>query len=126
MAALVPGEVCEKRGVKEVSSKIQLNIMQPFIKSNLSQIQQLMQLYGVEQAYLFGSAATDKMNADSDVDFLIRFSPNLDIQTYGNNYFNLLYALQDLLKLEVELVAEETLNNPYLIESINSNKLLVI
>lgn len=100
--------------------------MQPFIKNNLSQIQQLMKLHGVEQAYLFGSAATGKMNADSDVDFLIRFSPNLDFQTYGNNYFNLLYALQDLLKLEVELVAEETLNNPYLIESINSNKLLVI
>lgn len=100
--------------------------MQPFIKSNFSQIQQLMRLYGVEQAYLFGSAATGKMTADSDVDFLIRFSPDLDFQTYGNNYFNLLYALQDLLKLEVELVAEETLNNPYLIESINSNKLLVI
>ena len=101
-------------------------MMQPFIKNNLSQIQQLMRLYGVEQAYLFGSAASGNMNADSDVDFLIRFSPNLDFQTYGNNYFKLLYALQDLLKLEVELVAEETLNNPYLIESINLNKLLVL
>ena len=100
--------------------------MQPFIKRNLPEIQQLMRLYNVEEAYLFGSAATGNMNADSDVDFLIRFSPDLDFQTYGNNYFKLLYALQDLLKLEVELVAEETLNNPYLIESINNNKLLVI
>ena len=100
--------------------------MQPLIKNNLPEIQQLMRLYGVEQAYLFGSAASGKMNAGSDVDFLIRFSSDLDFQTYGNNYFKLLYALQDLLKLEVELVAEETLNNPYLIESINSNKLLVI
>ena len=100
--------------------------MEPLIQKHLLQIQSLMRFYGVEQAYLFGSAATGKMTADSDVDFLIRFSPDLDFQTYGNNYFKLLYALQDLLKLEVELVAEETLNNPYLIESINSNKLLVI
>ncbi|MVN21165.1 nucleotidyltransferase family protein [Mucilaginibacter arboris] len=100
--------------------------MQPLIKNNLPEIQKLMRTYGVEQAYLFGSAASGKMKADSDVDFLIRFSPNMDFQTYGNNYFKLLYALQDLLKLQVELVAEETLNNPYLIESIDSNKLLVL
>lgn len=100
--------------------------MQPLIKNNLPQIQQLLRLYGVEQAFLFGSAASGKMNADSDVDFLIRFSPGLDFRTYGDNYFKLLYALQDLLKTEVELVAEETLKNPYLMESINLNKLLVL
>jgi len=100
--------------------------MQPLIKNHLLQIQQLMRFYKVEQAYLFGSAASGEMQADSDVDFLIRFSPNLDFETYGNNYFKLLYALQDLLKAEVELVAEETLNNPYLLESINKSKLPVL
>ncbi len=100
--------------------------MQPLIENNLLQIQKLMRLYNVEQAYLFGSAASGKMNADSDVDFLIRFSTDMDFETYGNNYFKLLYALQDLLKTEVELVAEETLDNPYLIESINLNKLIVL
>lgn len=126
MGEIIPGEVCEKRGVKEVFLKIKSSTMQPLIKNNLSQIQELMRLYGVEKAFLFGSAVSGKMNADSDVDFLISFSSNMDFETYGNNYFKLLYALQDLLQVEVELVAEETLNNPYLIKSIDSNKLLVL
>lgn len=100
--------------------------MQALIEEHFSQIQDLMRFYGVEQAYIFGSAASGKMNADSDVDFIIRFSPNLDFQTYGDNYFKLLYALQNLLKTEVELVAEETLNNPYLIESIDLDKQLIL
>jgi len=126
MGQTISGKVCEKRCVKEVFLKIKSSTMQPLIKNNLSQIQELMRLYGVEKAFLFGSAASGKMNADSDVDFLISFSSNMDFETYGNNYFKLLYALQDLLQVEVELVAEETLNNPYLIKSIDSNKLLVL
>ncbi len=102
--------------------------MQPIItiEDSLPQIKHLMRSYGVEKAYLFGSAVSGTMSADSDVDFLIRFPANMDFQTYGNNYFNLLYALQDLLKREVELVAEETISNPYLMESINRNKLALL
>ncbi len=100
--------------------------MEPLIKDILPQIQQLMRSYGVEQAYLFGSAASGTMEAASDVDFLIRFPASMDFETYGNNYFNLLYALQDLLKRDVELLAEETISNPYLMESINRNKLAIL
>jgi predicted nucleotidyltransferase len=100
--------------------------MQPLIKDHLSQIQILMRFYGVTEAYLFGSAASNQMQTDSDVDFLVRFSSDLDFETYGNNYFNLMYALQELLQTEVELLAEETLTNPYLMESINLNKVAVL
>jgi predicted nucleotidyltransferase len=100
--------------------------MQNIIQVNLKQIQQLMHAYGVTRAYAFGSAATNTMHADSDVDFVIRFKPDMDFQTYGHNYFELLYALQKLLKRDVELVAEETITNPYLMQNINSQKMDVI
>ena len=100
--------------------------MEALIKDSLPQIKHLMRSYGVERAYLFGSAARGTMNADSDVDFLIKFPVDMDFETYGDNYFNLLYALQNLLEREVELVAEETITNPYLIESINRNKLALL
>ena len=100
--------------------------MQNIVQANLQQIKALMLNYGVEKAYAFGSAVTGNAHADSDVDFVIKFSPGLDYKTYGDNYFNLLYALQKLLKKEVDLVAEETLTNPYLIESINRQKLNVL
>ena len=81
-----------------------------------------MRQYGVQKAYAFGSAVKDTMKPGSDVDFIISFPPDMDYETYGNNYFNLLFALQDLLHTQVDLVTEKTLKNPYLLQSINRNK----
>ena len=85
-----------------------------------------MTQYGVERAYVFGSAIKGTMRPESDVDFLISFQPGLDYETYANNYFNLMHALQDLLKKDVDLLAEETVTNPYLIQSINRNKMQIV
>lgn len=100
--------------------------MNSLIESNLSEIKELMQSYGVISAYLFGSAANGNMTGDSDVDFLVRFSPDLNYTDYGNNYFQLIYALQKLLKKDVDIVAEETITNPYLLTKINSQKIAVL
>jgi predicted nucleotidyltransferase len=66
------------------------------------------------------------MNAESDVDFLIRLPKAWNYETYANNYFSLANALEGLLKKRVDLVAEETLSNPYFIESINRNKMQIL
>ena len=100
--------------------------MDATLQQQLPQIQQLMQQYGVEQAFVFGSAATGKLTNDSDIDFLIRFPETLDYETYYRNYIGLLHALENLLHREVELVAEETLQNPWLIKSINRHKVQVL
>ena len=100
--------------------------MEKLIEQNLLQIKQLMQQYGVESAYLFGSAATGTMNEDSDIDFIIRFSDNMHYTTYADNYFALADALEALLKKDVELVTEKTLKNPYLLQSINRHKLQLL
>jgi predicted nucleotidyltransferase len=39
---------------------------------------------------------------------------------------NLMYALQDLLNKNVDLVAEETITNPYLLQSINKDKISIL
>ena len=44
---------------------------------------------------------------------------------YADNYFDLLFSLQELLNRKVDLVAEEKLRNPYFIDSINRSKELV-
>jgi predicted nucleotidyltransferase len=100
--------------------------MEATVKNVLPEIKSLLKKYGVESAYLFGSAAKQTQHRGSDVDFLIRFKKDLDYETYGNNYFGLLYSLQALLKKDVELVAEETLSNPYLIQSINESKIQLL
>lgn len=80
----------------------------------------------MEKAYLFGSAAKGTMKQDSDVDFIIRFPDDMHYTTYADNYFALADALEALLKKDVELVAEETLQNPYLLQSINSHKMQLL
>jgi hypothetical protein len=100
--------------------------MESLISNHLSEIKILFKKYEVKEAYLFGSAAKNTLTKDSDIDFLINFSNKTDFVKYGNNYFDLLYALQDLLKRDVDLIAEETLSNPYLIESINNSKIQLL
>lgn len=96
--------------------------MAAFIEQYLPQIRQLMQQYGIQQAYAFGSAVKGTMTTDSDVDFLFRFPPDMDHETYYTNYVSLMHALEDLLKRPVDLVAEETVQDPYFAESINRQK----
>lgn len=100
--------------------------MNDIVQKNLAQIKQLMQCYGVRKAYVFGSAVKNSIHSGSDVDFIISFPNEMDYETYGNNYFALLNSLRDLLKKDVDLVAEETLSNPYLIQSINQNKVQIL
>lgn len=100
--------------------------MNSLVKSNLSQIKALMIRYGVIRAHLLSSAATGTMTDESDIDFMVSFKPELSYTDYGNNYFQLIYALQNLLKKDVDLVAEETITNPYLLESINKQKIVVL
>jgi uncharacterized protein len=100
--------------------------MNNIIRQYLPQIKNLMQQYGVKNAYAFGSAVKDTMTDESDVDFIISFPPDMDYETYGNNYFNLLFSLQDLLHRDVDLVTEKTIKNPYFLQSINDHKFQVL
>lgn len=100
--------------------------MESLISENLSAIKLLFKQHDVKEAYLFGSAAKNELTQDSDIDFLINFYNQTDFERYGNNYFNLMYALEDLLKRKVDLLAEETLSNPFLIESINRSKIQLL
>ncbi|MDB5158198.1 MAG: putative nucleotidyltransferase [Mucilaginibacter sp.] len=100
--------------------------MQNIIKADISTIQQIMREHSVVSAFAFGSVLSDKMHPESDIDFLITFKQGMDYQEYGNNYFKLMYALQDFFKRDVDLVAAETVTNPYLLQSIDNNKFQVL
>jgi uncharacterized protein len=96
------------------------------VEKNLPKIKSLFSKYGVTSAYLFGSATTDKFSKESDIDILFSFKEDLDYESYSNNYFSLLTELEIILKKPVDLVAEKTLKNPYLIESINESKIRLL
>jgi predicted nucleotidyltransferase len=87
-------------------------------------IKTLCETHQVEKLYLFGSATTTKFNKESDIDFLVKFK-SFDLKLYFINYTDLKNKLKNLLHREVDLVEEQTLKNPYLIQSIEETKELI-
>ncbi len=79
----------------------------------------------IKSLYAFGSVVTDNFGDDSDLDFLISFFDKLSVEEYTDNYFLLQYKLREMFQREIDIVTERTLSNPYFIESINENKILL-
>lgn len=92
------------------------------LKDRLPELSKLMKQYKVKKAFAFGSVTNDTFNKDSDIDIVIDFEEGIDPIEYGENYFKILYALQDLLKRDVDLITERSLRNPFFIKSVNQTK----
>jgi len=101
--------------------------MVALIQNNMVAIQELCKKHHVKTFYLVGSATKeDRFTEESDVDFLYRFrKEDIGEMDYADNYFDLLFDLQDMLSRKVDLVSEEKMKNKYFIESINESKLMI-
>jgi predicted nucleotidyltransferase len=95
-----------------------------FVDIHLEDLRKLCIAYNVDKMYLFGSALNASFNKESDVDFLVKFKP-IELSTYFDNYINFKENLEKLVGREVDLVEEQTLRNPILINSINRSKKLL-
>ncbi|MFV8342207.1 nucleotidyltransferase family protein [Flavobacterium sp. XS2P39] len=72
----------------------------------------------------FGSALNSNFSDKSDIDFLVKFKA-IELAQYFENYINLKENLKILFGREVDLLEEQTLKNPILINSINKSKELI-
>lgn len=99
--------------------------MNSLVKQKLIPLNDLCKTYYVDNLFLFGSAAKNQFNENSDLDFLVNFSSDLELLDYANNYFDFLEELKQLFNREVDLVTEKSLKNPILIQEINQTKIAV-
>ncbi len=90
----------------------------------LSDIKALCAAHRVRHLYVFGSALTDKFNTKSDVDFIVDFEP-IEVALYADNYYDLKFALQDILHKPIDLLEEKAMKNPYFNEAVNRHKALI-
>jgi hypothetical protein len=97
--------------------------MTKLIEDKIQDLIDLCKKYRVESFALFGSGAKDSMNEDSDLDFLVQFSNDIDVLEYAENYFSFLEELQNLTGKKVDLVLKNSLRNPILIEEIERSKI---
>ena len=96
------------------------------IRRNMAQIIALCEKHKVMQLYVFGSVLTGKFNKNSDVDFTVVFDKDaLPLSVYGDNYFEFKFALEDLLKRDVDLVEYNAIKNPYFKEELDETKQMI-
>ena len=78
----------------------------------------------MKSLHAFDSVLTDKFNDDSDIDWIVDFA-NLSVEYYADNYFDLKFSLEDVLKRKIDLLEEKAMKNQYFRELINQQKKLV-
>jgi predicted nucleotidyltransferase len=89
-----------------------------------NQIQRLCETHKVKALYSFGSVNTKNFTKDSDIDLLVDFKIDDPIE-YTDNYFDLKFELEKILKRPIDLLESKALKNPFLKERINKTKVLV-
>jgi len=94
------------------------------IEQNINKVRKLCKNHNVSKLYLFGSATCKKFSKESDIDLLVSFK-EFDLAEYFENYINLKENLSEIFQRDIDLVEEQTLKNPILINSINKNKELI-
>jgi predicted nucleotidyltransferase len=94
------------------------------LKNYKKQINNLCKSHKVKSLYAFGSVLTDKFNPNSDIDLVVDFQP-LDVLDYSDNYYQLKFSLEDILKRNIDLLEEKAIKNPYFLETLNQHKQLI-
>jgi predicted nucleotidyltransferase len=89
-----------------------------------NEIQMLCRKHRVSELFVFGSVLGGSFNEGSDIDFIVDFS-DVSLEDYADNYFDLKFSLERILKRDVDLLESRAIRNPYLLESIDSTKQLV-
>jgi uncharacterized protein len=101
--------------------------MIPIISENREKLISYCNKHHLRYLYLFGSAARGTgFTEESDIDFLYAFDKDkILFDDYSDNYFDFKFGLEELFKRNIDLVPEEMLTNPYLIKSINRDKIKI-
>lgn len=88
------------------------------------QILRLCQNHKVKSLYSFGSVNSTKYTKDSDVDLMVDFDTT-DPFEYADCYFELKFALEQILSRSIDLRENKAIKNPYLRASIDKSKVLI-
>ena len=97
--------------------------MEKILTDKLKEIIVICKKQNIDSIAVFGSAARNEMNENSDIDFLVKFSNKINVLDYADNYFSVHEKLEKLIGKKVDLVSVKSLKNPILISEINNSKI---
>ncbi len=95
-----------------------------YLDSYKNEINRLCLQNKVKSLYVFGSVLTNQFTKNSDIDLVVDIDIS-DPLDYADNYFNLKFALQDLLNRKIDLLENKAIKNHYIRENIEQSKMLI-
>lgn len=78
----------------------------------------------VKSLYVFGSVLTDHFSDKSDIELVVDIDTS-DPFDYADRYFDLKFALEDLLKRPIDLLEDKAIKNPFFLKNIERSKSLL-
>lgn len=88
------------------------------------QIEQLCRQLPIKRLGLFGSALSPNFSQKSDVDVLVTFDSDENIDLF-DKYFELKEQLEKIFKRDVDLVVDKKFKNPIFRESVEKTRTLI-
>jgi len=99
--------------------------MERIIEKNKIRLNEIFRRHRIEKAYLFGSAAKDNFESNSDIDLYVEISEGIEPAERGELLWSLYDELGKLFKRKIDLVTGQSLRNPYFIEELEETKQLI-
>ena len=94
------------------------------LKAHIGQINQLCNAHNVISLFAFGSAVTDSLKPNSDIDLIVDIDSK-DPINYSDNYFAIKFKLETIFKRQVDLLETKSVKNPFLKKQIEDTKVLI-
>lgn len=88
------------------------------------EIERVCRSLPVKRLGLFGSALSQNFSQNSDIDILVIFDSDENIDLF-DKYFELKEQLQEIFKREVDLVIDKKFKNPVLREVIDRTRTII-
>jgi len=103
-----------------------MNALHDILTHHEAQIAKLCVQYRVSVLYVFGSVVDGRFSEEtSDIDFLVRFVPEVPLEKVGALLLALEEALERLFQRKIDLVRERPFTNPIFAKSVADTKRMV-
>jgi predicted nucleotidyltransferase len=88
------------------------------------EIERICRSLPVKRLGVFGSAITDRFSPESDVDVLVLFDLNENVDFF-DQYFDLRERLAGVFGREIDLTIDKPFRNPFFRASVEKNKVII-
>ncbi|MFL0685173.1 MAG: nucleotidyltransferase family protein [Algoriphagus aquaeductus] len=88
----------------------------------MEKLKAICEKHFVEKLFVFGSALRADFTENSDLDFAVLLSEELDPLTHGESFLNLLNDLEKLFQKKIDLVSYRVIKNPIFKKELGQTK----